>query len=150
MKEGAGVLIGGSRPSDAALAQGAYLHPTLLDTTNRMGIARDEIFGPVGCVIPFDDDHDLLAQIDDNEFALACGVWSRDFPRALRLVRGINAGVAWINTYKATPVNMPFGGNKATGVGREAGLLGMRAYMTQKSVYVSLDESSSAAWPPNR
>lgn len=147
--EGASVLAGGSRPADAKFAGGAYLDPTLLGTTNRMAIARDEIFGPVGCVIPFDDDDDLLAQAADNDFALACGVWSRDFPRALRLVRRIDAGVAWINTYKATPVNMPFGGNKATGVGREAGLMGMRAYMTQKSITVGLDGAAMAGWPPS-
>ncbi|WP_407792354.1 aldehyde dehydrogenase [Pigmentiphaga litoralis] len=145
--DGASILTGGGRPRAASLAAGAYLEPTLLATDNRMAIAREEVFGPVGCIIPFKDDEDLLRQANDNDFGLACGIWTRDHARALRLARRINTGVVWINTYKITAVNMPFGGNKSSGVGREGGWPGMRAYMVEKSYYVNT-AASPVAWPP--
>lgn len=145
--EGAVVLTGGQRPRGAAFERGAYLEPTLLSADNGMRIAREEIFGPVGCVIPFRDEANLLELANDNDFGLACGIWTADHARALRTGRGINTGVVWINTYKVTAVNMPFGGNKASGVGREGGWPGMRAYMAEKSYYVGTS-AAPVSWPP--
>lgn len=146
-EEGASILTGGGRPHGVAFDRGAYLEPTLLAAANSMRIAREEIFGPVGCVIPFRDDAHLLELANDNDFGLACGIWTGDHARALRIGRGINTGVVWINTYKVTAVNMPFGGNKASGVGREGGWPGMRAYMAEKSYYVGTSPVP-VNWPP--
>ncbi|CAG9263161.1 aldehyde dehydrogenase [Paraburkholderia caribensis] len=146
-KEGAAFLCGGRRPSGGAFERGAYIEPTVLATTNDMTIAHEEIFGPVACVIPFDDEAQLIRLANESPFGLAAGVWTEDYRRALTVGRRVNAGTVWINTYKSTAVNMPFGGNKASGVGREAGVDGMQAYMVRKAYYLSLDRQP-ASWPP--
>lgn len=147
-REGAKVLCGGARPPDPALAKGAYLQPTVLESAdNSLRVAREEIFGPVACVLRFRDEEDLVRQANDTVFGLACAVWTRDCKRAFRIGKRIKAGTIWINTYKLTMVNMPFGGYKSSGVGRECGIQGMKHYMAQKSVYLNLDEKP-IHWPP--
>lgn len=137
--EGGEILTGGTRPEDAELANGAYLLPTIiagLDNTART--CREEIFGPVLVVMPFDDEADVIAQGNDNDYGLACGIWSKDAPKCWRVARAIRAGTVWINTYKVFSISTPFGGDGASGMGREKGREGLRAYQRQKSIYQDL------------
>jgi betaine-aldehyde dehydrogenase len=146
-RDGADLLCGGAAPSDSHLQTGAYYMPTVLAVAdNKLTIAQEEVFGPVACVLRFREEQDLIAQANDTVFGLACGLWTTDYKKALRVARRIRAGTVWINTYKQASISTPFGGCKASGVGREKGILGMRAYMTQKSIYLALGEHP-IAWP---
>lgn len=137
--DGATVLTGGERPSDPALADGLYYLPTILaDQPNDARICREEVFGPVLTVLPFRDEEEVIALANDNAYGLAAGLWSRDFPKCWRVGKAIRAGTVWINTYKQFSISTPFGGDKASGIGREKGREGMRAYMRQKAFYVDL------------
>jgi betaine-aldehyde dehydrogenase len=137
--EGAEVLCGGRVPDDAELADGAYYLPTVLARVdNSATICQEEVFGPVAVVLPFDDEDDLVAQANDTVFGLACGIWTRDFNRAWRVARAIQAGTVWINTYKQFSISTPFSGLKDSGLGTEKGRDGIRSYMNQKSIYVDL------------
>jgi betaine-aldehyde dehydrogenase len=147
-EDGAKLLCGGNRPVDVPLAKGAYLRPAVLEVEdNRTRVAQEEIFGPVACVIRFKNEEDLIEQANDTVFGLACGVWTRDYKRALRVVKRIKAGMAWVNMYKTASVNVPYGGVKKSGFGRENGRLGLMPYFSEKSVYLNLDESP-VGWPP--
>ncbi|MDV2967724.1 aldehyde dehydrogenase [Nitratireductor aquimarinus] len=138
-EEGAEVLIGGGAPEGAAFDKGAYYLPTILaGVDNKARICREEVFGPVLVVLPFDSEEDVIAQANDNEYGLACGLWTRDFPKSWRVGNAIGAGTVWINTYKQFSISTPFGGEKESGMGREKGREGLRAYMAQKSFYADL------------
>ncbi|MBN7760585.1 aldehyde dehydrogenase [Nitratireductor aquibiodomus] len=138
-QEGAEVLIGGGAPEGAAFDKGAYYLPTILaGVDNKARICREEVFGPVLVVLPFDSEEDVIAQANDNEYGLACGLWTRDFPKSWRVGNAIGAGTVWINTYKQFSISTPFGGEKESGMGREKGREGLRAYMAQKSFYTDL------------
>ena len=137
---GASILVGGAAPDDAALAAGAFYLPTVIEgVSNRSDIARNEIFGPVICAMPFDDEEDLVAQANDSVFGLAAGIWTRDFPRAWRVARALEAGTVWVNTYKQLSIATPFGGFKDSGLGREKGTGGLRLYQQAKGIYFGLD-----------
>lgn len=139
VQDGARVLAGGRRPEDPRLAQGAYFLPTVLaGVDNAARICQQEVFGPVLCVMPFDDEADLVAQANGTAFGLACGVWTADFPKAWRVARAVEAGTVWINTYKTLSVSVPFGGFKESGAGREKGFFGIRSYQEAKTVMVGL------------
>ena len=136
---GADVLTGGARPSDARLERGAYYQPTVIaGIDNRAAIAQQEIFGPVLCVIPFDDEDDLITQANDSAFGLASGIWTGDYQRAWRVARALEAGTVWINTYKQLSIATPFGGFKESGIGREKGIGGMRLYQQPKGIYFGM------------
>jgi betaine-aldehyde dehydrogenase len=148
--DGAQVLCGGAAPTGGVLDGGAYYLPTILaGVTNAATICRQEVFGPVLVVLPFEDEADVIAQGNDNDYGLACGIWTRDFPRAWRVARAIQAGTVWINTYKQFSIATPFGGEKDAGLGREKGREGIRAYMAQKAVYVDMTNRPHpwARWP---
>jgi aldehyde dehydrogenase (NAD+) len=137
---GARVRCGGGIPDDEALRDGAYYLPTVLtDVSNTDLICQEEIFGPVAVVLPFDDEADLIEQANDTVFGLACGIWTRDFPRAWRVARAVKAGTVWINTYKQFSISTPFGGMKDSGLGTEKGRDLIRAYQRQKSLYWGTD-----------
>lgn len=139
LDEGGEILCGGKRPEGAEYASGAYLEPTIIaGLSNDAKTCREEIFGPVLVVLPFDDEADVVAQSNDNDYGLACGIWTRDFPRAWRLARAIRAGTVWINTYKQFSISTPFGGDGASGMGREKGREGLRAWQRQKGIYADL------------
>jgi acyl-CoA reductase-like NAD-dependent aldehyde dehydrogenase len=138
--EGAHVLTGGARPSDGILAKGAYYPATILTgLDNRARISQEEIFGPVAVILPFKGEDDLIEMANDTVYGLAAGVWTCDYRRAWRVARAIRAGTVWINTYKQTAITSPFGGFKQSGLGREKGLQGMRAYMEPKAIYWGMD-----------
>jgi acyl-CoA reductase-like NAD-dependent aldehyde dehydrogenase len=140
-KEGGEFLAGGTRPGGAEYDSGIYLNPTIIAGLHHDSrVCQEEIFGPVLAAFPFEDEGDAIAQANGSEFGLACGIWTRDTPRALRVGRAIAAGTVWINTYKQFSISTPFGGFKASGLGREKGRAGLLAYMNQKSYYLDLSE----------
>jgi betaine-aldehyde dehydrogenase len=139
--EGAEILIGGTRPSDPSLAKGAFYMPTIVTgISNKSAIAQQEIFGPVLCALPFDDEEDLIQQANDTVYGLASGIWTADYKRAWRVARALEAGMVWINTYKQFSTASPFGGFKDSGLGREKGLLGIRTYQQVKSLFWSMSD----------
>lgn len=139
LEDGAELLCGGKAPEGAAFDAGSYFEPTILaGLPNCARLCREEVFGPVLAVLPFDDEDEVIAAGNDSDYGLACGIWTRDFPRAWRVGRAINAGTIWHNTYKQFSISTPFGGERDSGVGREKGRQGLRAYMAQKSFYSDL------------
>ncbi len=138
-KNEAKVAIGGGTPS--AFSRGYYVEPTIFyDVDNSARIAREEIFGPVAAVIPFEDEADALKIANDTPFGLAAAVWSRDIYRALRMVKAIRAGIVWVNHMQPTYVEAPWGGYKQSGFGRELGVHGIDEYLETKQVHINLNE----------
>jgi betaine-aldehyde dehydrogenase len=141
-QEGAKLVCGGKRPSDPELQNGFFLEPTIFDdVTPQMRIAREEIFGPVLAVIPFDTEDEAIRMANDSEYGLAAGVWSLNINRAIRVIKELRAGITWINTYHPTFNEMPWGGYKQSGIGRELGLYGIESYLETKQVNINLDEA---------
>ena len=139
LADGAQLLAGGARPAGTAYEAGSYYLPTILaGLPNTARLCREEVFGPVLALLPFTDEDDLIAQANDNEYGLACGIYTADFARAWRVGRAIEAGTVWINTYKQFSISTPFGGVKNSGLGREKGAEGIRAWMAQKPIYLDL------------
>lgn len=137
--EGATLLTGGHRVVDGALGRGAFVAPTVFDgCTDDMTIVREEIFGPVMAVLSFDDEDEVIARANDTRFGLAGGVFTRDLARAHRTIARLEAGTCWINHYNVTPIELPFGGYKQSGLGRGNGRAALEHYTQLKSVYVNL------------
>jgi betaine-aldehyde dehydrogenase len=135
--EGARLVYGGKRLD----RDGFYIQPTVFaDVTDDMVIAREEIFGPVMAVLDFENEDDALSRANDTEFGLAAGVFTRDLSRAHRIVAGFEAGTCYINTYNDSPVEVPFGGMKQSGVGRENAKAAIEHYTQLKSVYVRMGD----------
>ena len=138
-QEGGKVIAGGARPRGDEYDKGVYYAPTIITGLgNTSRTAREEIFGPVLLVLPFDDEQSLLAEANDSMYGLACGIFTVDFTRAWRIARAVEAGTVWINTYKQFSIATQFGGMKMSGIGREKGRDGIRAYMAQKSIYLDM------------
>lgn len=136
--EGATLVTGGSIPN-AVSAEGCYVQPTVFaDVTDGMTIAREEIFGPVMCVLDFDDEEEVVRRANASEFGLAGGVFTSDMARAHRMADQVEAGTFWINTYNLCPVEIPFGGVKQSGFGRENSLAAINHYSELKTVYVAM------------
>jgi acyl-CoA reductase-like NAD-dependent aldehyde dehydrogenase len=142
LKDGGKLLTGGERPSGADYAAGTYYRPTIIaGLSNDSALCRDEVFGPVLAVLPFDNEDDLIRQCNDNDYGLASGIYTSNFPKAWRIGRALDTGTVWINTYKQFSIATPFGGTKDSGVGREKGRDGIRAWMAQKSLYCDLSQA---------
>jgi len=142
--EGARLACGGGVPALQGFEGGNFVEPTVFtDVTDTMRIAREEIFGPVMTVLSFDEEDEVVTRANDTEFGLAAGVFTRDLPRAHRVVAQLQAGTCWINAYNLTPVELPFGGYKQSGIGRENALEALRHYSQVKSVYVETGDVES-------
>lgn len=142
--EGAELLCGGHRVTDGALAKGAFVAPTVFaNCSDAMAIVREEIFGPVLSVLVFDEEEEAVARANDTPYGLAAGVFTRNLARGHRVVARLQAGTCWINNYNVTPIEMPFGGVKLSGLGRENGKAAIEHYSQLKSVYVELGEIDS-------
>ncbi len=145
LSEGASIRTGGARPQGGLYDRGYFYRPTILEgLKNSDQICQQEIFGPVLVAMPFDDEDDLLAQANDSVYALAAGIWTRDYKAAWRIGRAVQAGTVWINTYKQFSISTPFGGWRDSGLGREKGRLGILQYMEQKAMYWGLNEQPLA------
>jgi betaine-aldehyde dehydrogenase len=142
--EGARLLIGGERVSDGDYAKGAYVAPTVFtDCTDGMTIVREEIFGPVMSILVYDTEEEVIRRANATDYGLAAGVVTRDLARAHRVIHQLEAGICWINTWGESPAEMPVGGYKQSGVGRENGLSTLEHYTRIKSVQVELGGYSS-------
>ena len=129
----------GTRPSDPRLANGYFVPPTVFaDVDNSHTIAREEIFGPVMSVIPFSTIEEVVAMSNDNPYGLAAAVWTNDIKKALTTARALRTGIVWINDTQPAPTEMPWGGFKESGFGRELGKHGVDDHLESKSVYVNL------------
>ena len=140
-REGGKVLVGGGIPADPALAKGCFYEPTVIEgLANGARACQEEIFGPVLVCLPFADEADVIAQGNDTVYGLAAGMWTADYARAWRVARELEAGSVWINTYKQSHIATAFGGFKASGIGREKGLHGLRLYSQVKSVFFGMHD----------
>jgi len=143
-QEGASLSHGGGVPSLQGFEGGFFVEPTVFTgVRDDMRIAREEIFGPVMTILSFEEEDEVIARANDTEFGLAAGVFTRDLPRAHRVIGELQAGTCWINAYNLTPVELPFGGYKQSGIGRENGLDALRHYSQAKSVYVETGDVAS-------
>ena len=139
--EGARVLTGGERVTSGDLANGFFVAPTVFDDCrDDMSIVREEIFGPVMSVLEFEEEDDVVARANATEFGLAAGVFTNDLTRAHRVIARLQAGTCWINHYNVTPIELPFGGVKLSGLGRENGRAAIEHYTQLKSVYVAMGD----------
>ena len=139
-QEGAEVAVGGRRPADPALAKGNFVEPTIFAACHDdMAVVREEIFGPVMAVLSFKEEDEAVERANATPYGLAAGVFTRDLGRGHRVVARLQAGTCWINTYNVTPIPMPFGGVKLSGIGRENGRAAIEHYTQLKSVYVAIN-----------
>jgi len=136
--EGAKLAVGGGRP--AGLDRGWFVEPTLfVDVENRMTIAQEEIFGPVLAVLPYDDESDAVRIANDSDYGLSGSVWTQDVERGIDVARQVRTGTYGINQFGTIDLRNPFGGFKASGVGRELGPEGLSAYLETKSIVLPAD-----------
>jgi acyl-CoA reductase-like NAD-dependent aldehyde dehydrogenase len=137
--EGAELVYGGEAPTGDPFDIGAYLMPTIFDGARTdMRIVREEIFGPVVAIIPFSDEAEAIRLANDTPYGLSGSIWSRDIGRALRVAKGVKAGVLSVNTNSSVHTEAPFGGYKMSGMGRELGMHALELYTEVKNVFVDL------------
>ncbi|GGW76100.1 betaine-aldehyde dehydrogenase [Alteromonas halophila] len=138
-QEGARVLTGGEAFSPDGATSGFFVQPTVfVDCNDDMTICREEIFGPVMSVLRFSDEDEGIRRANDTPMGLAAGVMTKDIRRAHRVVHQLQAGICWVNSYGASPAEMPVGGYKLSGIGRENGVETLNQYTQTKSVYVGM------------
>ncbi len=135
--EGAKLVLGGGPATRPECGDGWFVEPTIFtDVSNSMRIAQEEVFGPVLSIIPFKDAEDALGIANDVEFGLAAGIWTNDINRMQQMVRQLEAGTVWVNTYRAVSVTSPMGGYKMSGLGRVNGQAMIESYLQTKSIWV--------------
>ena len=139
--EGARLLTGGMRVTQGDMAKGFFVAPAVFDNCrDDMAIVREEIFGPVMSVLEFESEQEVIERANATEFGLAAGVFTNDLTRAHRVIARLQAGTCWINQYNVTPIELPFGGVKSSGLGRENGRAALEYYTQLKSVYVAMGD----------
>ncbi len=147
-QEGARVACGGYQMTDGEFAKGNFIRPTLLvDVTNNMRVAQEEIFGPVACVIKFHSEDEVIKMANDSSYGLGGAVWTKNINRAIRVARGVETGRMWVNTYNQIPEGSPFGGYKNSGIGRETHKVILEHYTQMKNIMINLSEAPSGFYP---
>jgi betaine-aldehyde dehydrogenase len=142
--EGAKLLCGGTALQPKNAADGYFVAPTVFSECNdNMSICREEIFGPVMALMTFDNEEEVINRANNTHLGLAAGVFTQDITRAHRVIHQIQAGICWINSYGLSPVEMPVGGYKQSGIGRENGLATLKQFTQLKSVYIGLQALDS-------
>jgi betaine-aldehyde dehydrogenase len=127
--------------TDGDLANGAFVAPAVFDACrDDMSIVREEIFGPVMSVLEFEHEDEVVERANATDFGLSAGVFTNDLTRAHRVIARLQAGTCWINHYNVTPIELPFGGYKQSGLGRENGKAALEHYTQLKSVYVAMGD----------
>jgi aldehyde dehydrogenase (NAD+) len=135
--DGAKLVAGGNRADGPGLDRGFFIEPTIFaDVRNDMKVAAEEIFGPVLSIIPFTDEEEAIEIANATPYGLASGVWSENISRCLRMMRAINSGVVWVNTYRVAAPQAPFGGMKESGFGRVRGEAGIQEFMQTKNIFI--------------
>jgi len=143
-QEGAELLAGGHALTPDSSPNGYFVAPTIFgQCTDDMTVSKEEIFGPVMSVLPFSDEHEVIGRANDTRLGLAAGVFTQDITRAHRVIHQMQAGICWINAYGASPAEMPVGGYKMSGIGRENGSETLKAYTQLKAVYVGMQPLES-------
>ncbi len=149
-EEGARVACGGERLSGGEYDKGAFMAPTLLvDVTNDMRVAQEEIFGPVGVVIPFKDADDVIRMANESAYGLGGGVFTKDITKALKVAQEVETGRIWVNTYNQIPAGAPFGGYKESGIGRETHKIILDHYSQVKNIMIDLSDAPSGFYDAN-
>jgi (Z)-2-((N-methylformamido)methylene)-5-hydroxybutyrolactone dehydrogenase len=142
--EGAVCRLGGAAAARPECGTGWFVEPTIFTGVNpEMRIAKEEVFGPVLSVIPFDDEDEAVSMANDSIYGLAAGVWTTSIRRALSMSERLEAGTVWVNTYRSVSYLSPFGGYKRSGIGRENGMEAIREYLQTKSVWIDTSESTA-------
>ena len=135
--DGARLVAGGGRADGPGLDKGFFIQPTIFaDVRNDMTVAAEEIFGPVLSIIPFTDEEEAVQIANDTSYGLASGIWSENISRCMRMMRAINSGVVWVNTYRVAAPQAPFGGMKESGFGRVRGEAGILEFTQTKNVFI--------------
>jgi aldehyde dehydrogenase (NAD+) len=147
-EDGADLACGGVQVFDTTSEPALFVAPTIFTgVDNSMRIAQEEVFGPVLCVIPFQDEEEAVKVANDSAFGLGAGLWTRDVSRVHRIAARLQSGSVWVNTYKVTSQISPFGGYKASGLGREGGMEMVSDYMQTKSVWLNLTDDVPYSFP---
>jgi betaine-aldehyde dehydrogenase len=142
--EGATLLTGGKKLHPENAPDGYFVAPTIFtDCTDEMTLSKEEIFGPVMSVLTFSDEDEVVRRANDTRLGLAAGLFTQDITRAHRVIHQIDAGICWINTFGASPAEMPVGGYKMSGVGRENGSETLKSYTQIKAVYIGMQPLDS-------
>jgi betaine-aldehyde dehydrogenase len=145
IKEGATLLLDGRKPHE----KGYYVGPTVFgDVGQEMKIARDEIFGPVASMFRFSTEEEVVEKANDNAYGLCCSIWTKDVARGVRMANRIQAGTVWVNDHGSLPAEMPWGGFKNSGFGKECSVIGLDSYTQIKSVSIDLGEMRMMGPPP--
>ncbi|MBI3859412.1 MAG: aldehyde dehydrogenase [Thaumarchaeota archaeon] len=140
-EEGARLSLGGDRLVDGEYAKGNFVRPTIFEGVERkMKIFQEEVFGPVLCVLPFRDEDEAIEISNDSRFGLAGDLWSRSLPRIMKVSQGIRTGTVWVNRHLNPGPEVPFGGYKQSGLGRETGMEGLMEYLQTKHISLQLTE----------